>query len=62
MGHAWIKTYYVLCTVQKHEAALAMYHNPPLVRDKPLGASTSVKLVYCKDGEGPARARFTNMD
>ena len=32
--------------VQKHIAALAMCHNPPLVRDKPLGVPTSVKLVY----------------
>ena len=32
--------------VQKHIAALEMYHNPGQVRDKPLGASTSVKLVY----------------
>ena len=30
----------------KHIAALAMCHNPGLVRDKPLGVPTSVKLVY----------------
>ena len=35
-------TYYV----QKHIAALVMCYNPALVRDKPLGAPTSVKLVY----------------
>ena len=32
--------------VQKHKAVLAMCHNPSLVRDKPLGAPASVKLVF----------------
>ena len=32
--------------VQKHTAALRMCHNQPLVRDKPLGAPESVKVVY----------------
>ena len=32
--------------VQKHIALLARCHNPPLIRDKPLGALTSVKRVY----------------
>ena len=32
--------------VQKRIAALAMCHNPALVRDKPLGSPASVKLVY----------------
>ena len=32
--------------VQKLIAALAMCHNPAPVRDKPLGAPASVKLVY----------------
>ena len=41
---AWIKTYYVY--VQKHIVALENCHNPPLVRDKPLGVPASVKLVY----------------
>ena len=31
--------------VQKHIAALAMCDNPELVRDKPLGAPASVKLL-----------------
>ena len=39
---AWI-TYYILC--QKLIATLAMCHNPTLVRNKPLGAPASVKLV-----------------
>ena len=32
--------------VQKHIAALAMCHIPPLAHDKPLGAPASVKPVY----------------
>ena len=32
--------------VQNHIAALAMCYNPALVRDKPLGSTASVKLVY----------------
>ena len=32
--------------VQKYIAALAMCYNPGLVRDKPLGAPASVKLIY----------------
>ena len=44
MGHALkLITFYV----QKHIVALGMCHKPPLVRDKPLGAPASVKLVYC---------------
>ena len=31
--------------LKKYIAALAMFHNPALVRDKPLGALASVKLV-----------------
>ena len=38
--------------VQKHIAALAMCHNPPLVRDKPLGAPASVKLVFSEQQVG----------
>ena len=33
--------------VQKHIAHLARCSNRPLVRDKPLGAPESLKLVYC---------------
>ena len=33
--------------VQKRISALTMCYNPGLVRDKPLGVSASVKLVYC---------------
>ena len=29
-----------------HVVALGMCHNPPLIRDKPLGVPASVKLVY----------------
>ena len=32
--------------VQKHMAALAMCHNPPMVHDKPQGVLASVQLVY----------------
>ena len=39
-----IKTYFVY--VQKHIVTMGMSYNPELVRDKPLGAPTSVKLVY----------------
>ena len=42
---AWIKIDYVY--VQQHIAALEKCHNPLLVRDKLLGAPTSVKPVYC---------------
>ena len=43
MGHGLkLITFYV----QKHIAFLAMCHKPPLVRDKPLDAPASVKLVY----------------
>ena len=42
---AWVKIYYVLCP-KTYIAASAKYHNPPLVRDKPLGMPASVKLVY----------------
>ena len=31
--------------VQKHIRSMSMCYNPALVRDKPLGAPTSVKLV-----------------
>ena len=43
MGHG-LKL--IMFYVQKHIAALGMCHNPALVRDKPLGVPTSVKLVY----------------
>ena len=44
MGHGLkLITFYV----QKHTAALEMCHNQSIVRDKPLGAPESVKLVYC---------------
>ena len=32
--------------LKKHVAPLTMCYNPPLVRGKPLGAPTFVKLVY----------------
>ena len=41
----WIKTYYILCS-KAYIATLTMCYNPPLVRDKLLGAPTFVKLVY----------------
>ena len=42
MGHGLKRiTFYV----QKHITALEMRHNQPLIRDKPLGAPASVKLV-----------------
>ena len=41
---AWIK--YVSSYVKKHIVHLAMCYNPPIVRDKPLGAPAFVKLVY----------------
>ena len=37
---------YITFYVQKHIAALAVCYNPALVRVKPLGAPTSLKLVY----------------
>ena len=37
---------YITVYGQKHIAPLAMFNNPPLVRDKPLGAPAFVKLVY----------------
>ena len=37
---------YIMFYIQKHIAPLAMCYNPPLVRDKPLGAPTLVKLSY----------------
>ena len=33
--------------IQKHIALLAVCYNFPLVRDKPLGVSAFVRLVYC---------------
>ena len=36
--------------VQKHIASLAMCYNPPLVRDKSIGAPVFVKLVYLTGG------------
>ena len=47
---AWIKTHYVLCS--KHIAALALYYDWGLVRNKPLGVPASVKLVYYDHLEG----------
>ena len=41
---AWIK--HIMFCVQKHIAALVMCYYPGLVRDKPVGAPVSVKLVY----------------
>ena len=41
---AWIKSYYVLYPT--NTSGLDMRDNPPLIRDKPLGAPASVKLVY----------------
>ena len=41
---AYIKTYFALCP--KTYCSLEMWHNQPLVRDKPLGETASVKLVY----------------
>ena len=38
---AWIQTYYILCS-----KTYSSFGNVWLVRDKPLGAPTSVKLVY----------------
>ena len=38
---------YITFCVQKHIVAPAMGYNPPLVRNKPLGAPAFVKLVYC---------------
>ena len=43
MGHG-LKL--IMLNVQTHIAALEKCHNPPLVRDKPLGAPAPVKLVY----------------
>ena len=43
--------YYVY--VQKHIAPLAVCDNPTVVRDKPLGASAFVKLVYCIQAPWP---------
>ena len=43
MGHG---LRHITFNVQKHIAALEKCHNPPLVRDKPLGVRASVKLVY----------------
>ena len=37
---------YITFYVKKHITHLAMCYNPPLVRDKPLGAYAFVKLVY----------------
>ena len=37
---AWIKTYYVL------SKTYTMCHNQALVRDKPLGAPVSVRMIY----------------
>ena len=37
--------------VQKHITVLARCPNPALVRDKPLGAPVSVKLVYCNPSQ-----------
>ena len=42
---AWTKL--IMFYVQKYVTVLEMCHNQPLVRDKPLGAPASVKLVYC---------------
>ena len=43
MGHG---LRYITFHDQKYIAPLAMCYNPPLVRDKPLGAPAFVKLVY----------------
>ena len=43
MGHGFK---FITLYDQKHIAALEKCHNPPLVHDKPLGAPSSVKLVY----------------
>ena len=40
---------HITFNVQKHIAVNAMYYNPGLVRDKPLGAPASVKRVYCSN-------------
>ena len=37
---AWIEIYYI--DVQKHITHLSMCYNPPIVRDKPLGAPALV--------------------
>ena len=43
MGHGLkLITFYV----KKHIAGLARCHNPSLVRDNPLGAPASVKMIY----------------
>ena len=37
---------HIMFYVKKHRALLTMCHNPALVCDRPLGAPTSVKLIY----------------
>ena len=38
---------YIAVYVKKHIEPWVVYHNFPLVRDKPLEAPAFVKLVYC---------------